>query len=73
MDRPEYAEMLVRLRRARRRAGLTGSDVEAALGLPAGQMARWEAGTRRLDALEFADLAELYGKPFADFLDVHPR
>jgi Zn-dependent peptidase ImmA (M78 family) len=33
MDRPEYAETLARLRQARRRAGLTETDVEAALGL----------------------------------------
>jgi len=73
MQRPEYAAILARLRRTRRRAGLTEADVEAALGLPAGQVAKWEAGKRRLDALEFADLAELYGKPMTHFFKLGRR
>jgi transcriptional regulator with XRE-family HTH domain len=62
--------MLARLRAARERARLTEAEVEHALDLPAGIVAKWESGRSLLYALEFADLAALYGRPMAHFIGV---
>jgi transcriptional regulator with XRE-family HTH domain len=58
---PRYRQFLERLRAARLAAGLTQAEVASALGKPQSFVSKSENGERRVDAIEFADLASLYG------------
>jgi transcriptional regulator with XRE-family HTH domain len=66
---PEYRFMLARLRQARREAGLTQAEVGRRLGLRQNVVSRMESGERRLDPVELARFAAIYGKPLDWFLD----
>ena len=57
---PRYKQFLDRLRAARLAAGLTQAQVASALGKPQSFVSKCENGERRVDAIEFADLAALY-------------
>ena len=46
---------------ARKRAGLKQVDVAAALGRPQSFVSKYESGERRLDVVEFIDIAEAIG------------
>jgi transcriptional regulator with XRE-family HTH domain len=69
---PEYRFMLARLRQARRDAGLTQAAAGQRLGLRQNHVSRMETGERRLDPVELAAFARLYGKPLDYFLDLPP-
>ncbi len=60
---PRYRQFLQRLRAARVAAGLTQAEVARRLGKPQSFVSKSENGERRVDAVELADLAALYGKP----------
>jgi transcriptional regulator with XRE-family HTH domain len=60
--------MLARLRQARRDAGLTQAEVGRRLGLRQAFVSKVESGERRLDPVELARFAAVYGKPLAWFL-----
>lgn len=60
--------MLAALRAARHDAGLTLTDVAAALGRPHSFVSKSELGERRLDPIDLWRFAALYGRPLADFL-----
>jgi len=64
-----YRALLERLRAARIAAGLSQEAVAAALGVKQNFVSRLEIGERRLDPVELAELAKLYGKPIAWFLE----
>jgi hypothetical protein len=49
------------LRAERKRAGLTQTVVAERLGKPPSYVAKYEGGDRRLDVLEFLDVAEAIG------------
>ncbi len=66
--RPEYQELLKRLRRARKDAGLTQVEVAEALGRPQSYLTKCELGERRIDPIELQEFALLYGKPISYFL-----
>jgi transcriptional regulator with XRE-family HTH domain len=66
---PAYLRMLERLRAARQRAGLSQYDVAALLGRCQSFVSKVESGERRIDPIELAVLAQLYGKPVTHFLD----
>jgi transcriptional regulator with XRE-family HTH domain len=66
---PEYRFMLARLRQARRDAGLTQAEVGRRLGVRQNVVSRMESGERRLDPVELARFAAVYGKSLAWFLD----
>jgi transcriptional regulator with XRE-family HTH domain len=61
--------MLARLRQARHDAGLTQAEVGRRLGLRQAFVSKAESGERRLDAVELARFAAIYGKPIAYFLN----
>ena len=63
-----YRTLLVRLKQARLDAGLTQSQVAAALERPQSFVSKCESGERRVDAVELEALAMLYGKPLRFFL-----
>ncbi|HEX2973881.1 MAG TPA: helix-turn-helix transcriptional regulator [Tepidisphaeraceae bacterium] len=54
-----------RLREARDVTGLTQGDVSAALGIPRSSVAAFEAGSRKVSAVELRALSALYGRSVA--------
>jgi len=56
-----YRTFLKRLIAARKAAGFTQSQVSSQLGRPQSYMSKCEQGERRLDVIESAELAEIYG------------
>jgi transcriptional regulator with XRE-family HTH domain len=65
---PRYQQFLERLRAARLAAGLTQAQVAQRLGKPQSWVSKSESGERRVDAVEFADLARVYGQPMEAFI-----
>src|SRR5215470_19505657 len=57
----EHAEVGARVAQARRRAGMTGSQLGAAVGLRKDQISKIESGKRRLDIGELPDIAAALG------------
>lgn len=62
-----------RLKNAREAAGLSQEHVAAELGLPRPAISLIETGSRKVDALELARLAKLYGHSLAYFADEGPE
>ena len=60
--------MLRRLRQARLDASLSQEDVALRLGVRQTLVSKMETGERRLDPVELAELAELYGKEITDLV-----
>ena len=56
-----------RLKEAREYVGLKQDDIAKKLGIPRSALSNIEAGTRRVDAIELAQLAKLYQRPVAWF------
>ena len=56
-----YREFLGRLYEARARSGLTQTVVARILGRPQSYVSRCESGERRVDAVELAEFAAVYG------------
>jgi transcriptional regulator with XRE-family HTH domain len=67
-NRPEYRRFLARLRAARENAGLTQADVAKRLGKPQSYVSKCEAGERRVDVVELAAFARLYGRALGFFV-----
>lgn len=65
---PDYQHMLARLRQARLAAGLTQVEVAKRLEVRQTFVSKVELGERRLDPVELAQFASIYGKPIAWFL-----
>jgi len=60
--------MLARLRQARRDAGLTQEEVAKRIGVRQAFVSKVECGERRIDPVELARFAALYGKSLAWFV-----
>ena len=65
---PAYKAFLKRLLAARVKVGLTQGEAARHLGVPQSRLSRMESGERRIDVIELAELARLYGKPVSYFL-----
>jgi len=65
---PAYQRMLARLREAREAAKLTQTQVAERLGKPQSYVSKVESGERRVDPVELARFAEVYGLPITAFL-----
>lgn len=63
-----YARLLKELRAARENAGLTQGEVCAKLDAHASFVSKVEAGDRRLDVVELADLCRIYKVSLVDIL-----
>lgn len=61
-----------RLRQAREEKGLSQEEVAQHLGIPRPAVSQIENGHRRVEALELARLAKLYGRPLGYFSDDEP-
>ena len=57
-----YQELLVRLREARERLAYSQREVAEALSRPQSYVSKCETGERRIDVVELADFATLYGQ-----------
>lgn len=64
----QYERLLKALREARKGAGLTQLDVAARLGTYASYVSKCEAGERRIDVVELAELCRLYGVKLDELL-----
>ncbi len=69
----EYQQFLVRLRAARKRAELTQSEVAQRLGKPQSYVSKCESGERRVDAVEVAAFARLYGVSVEELVSSMPE
>jgi len=63
-----HRRFLAHLRQARKDAGLTQVEVARRMRRPQSWVSKCETEERRIDAVEFADLAALYGKPMEWFV-----
>jgi transcriptional regulator with XRE-family HTH domain len=54
----KYKALVVALRSARERAGLTQTEVARRLARPQSFVAKYERGERRLDVVEFAEITK---------------
>jgi transcriptional regulator with XRE-family HTH domain len=64
----QRAEMASRLRGAREYLGLSQEEVASALKVSRPAVTNIEAGTRKVEAIELEQLANLYGRPVTFFL-----
>jgi ribosome-binding protein aMBF1 (putative translation factor) len=58
---PQHTKLRELLVAARRKAGLTQQDVADRLGRPQSFVAKYEGGERRLDVVEFLQIATVLG------------
>ena len=63
-----YDAFLGRLVAAREEASLTQREVSAKMGMSHSFLSKCETGDRRVNVIEFLQLANLYSKPLAFFL-----
>jgi len=64
----KYEFFLERLKQARKEKGLTQVEVANSLGKQQSYVTKCESGERRVDVIELAEFAHLYGKPLDYFL-----
>lgn len=64
----KYSQFLLKLREARLEAGLTQVEVGKKLKQPQAYVSKIERGERRVDAVELAEFAKLYGKSLDYFV-----
>ena len=65
---PRYRRFRLKLIEARKTAGLTQTDLAANLGRPQSFVSKFELGERRLDLIEFFDVARAIGLDAVPFL-----
>lgn len=58
---PTYREFRLLLIEARKKAGLTQTDLAVKLSRPQSYVSKFEMGERRLDVIEFFDIARAIG------------
>ena len=63
-----YRAFRERLISAREKAGLTQAQVAKELRIPQSRVSRMESGERRVDVIELAAFARLYGKSLTWFV-----
>lgn len=63
-----YNVFLERMVQARKGANLTQREVSARMGMAHSFLSKCETGERRIDVMEFLQLAKIYGKPLDHFL-----
>ena len=68
-NRRAYAAFSSRLATARTEAGLVQTAVAQQLGKPQSFVSKCETGERRVDVVELAAFAAIYGKPLSWFME----
>ena len=64
-----YRSLIDRLVRARKAKGVTQSSLAKSLGRPQSFISKIENGERRLDVVEFIEIAQLIGEDPRDIID----
>jgi transcriptional regulator with XRE-family HTH domain len=64
--------LAIRLRQARREAGLSQTEIAARLNRPQSYISRCESGARRIDVFELQEFARVYDKPLTFFVENLP-
>lgn len=64
-----YEKLTATLTDARRDAGLTQAEVAAKIGKPQSYVSKYESGERRLDVVEFCEIARSLGRKPTEILD----
>jgi len=64
----QYARLLKELRRARKKVGLTQTEVAKHFDTHASFVSKIETGERRVDVVELAEFCRLYGAKLTDVL-----
>ncbi|MDD5173300.1 MAG: helix-turn-helix transcriptional regulator [Candidatus Omnitrophica bacterium] len=64
----EYKDVLFKLKKARKKAGLTQVDIAKLLDKPQSFVSKIENGERRLDVIELKHIAKLYKIDTKDLL-----
>ncbi len=65
---PRYKQLLTLLVEARRARNMSQASVAARLGRPQSFVAKYEGGERRLDVIEFLDVAAALGEDSGELL-----
>lgn len=65
----EYKAVLRKLKKSRKKSGLTQAEIAKTLGKPQSFMSKVENGERRLDIIELKHIARLYKVSVNDLLD----
>ncbi|MBE0626428.1 MAG: helix-turn-helix transcriptional regulator [Burkholderiales bacterium] len=65
----QYQEFLVRIKAARKDAGMTQEALARRLKRPQSFVSKYESGERRLDVIEFMHIAEAIGVNASDFVE----
>ncbi len=60
-DSGPYRRLITALRDARREAGITQGELAARLQRPQSFVSKYESGERRLDVVEFVEIAQAIG------------
>jgi transcriptional regulator with XRE-family HTH domain len=68
-DEKEQLRLAARLREAREYVGISQEFVAESLSIPRAAISALESGKRKVSSLELKDLAKLYKRPVAYFLD----
>ncbi|MBP0594571.1 helix-turn-helix transcriptional regulator [Paraburkholderia sp. LEh10] len=66
---PQYRAVLDRLIAARKASGLSQAELASRLGRPQSYIAKIEIGERRIDVVEFLELARILGVSPASVLE----
>lgn len=64
----EYKDIIQKLQKARKKAGLKQIDVALKLGKPQSYVSKIEKGERRIDVVELKKIAKIYNKNIAYFI-----
>lgn len=72
MKNEDWTGLCSRLREAREYLGLSQDEVAKHLTVPRSAISQIENGNRKVDAMELADMARLYGRPMAFFTGEQP-
>ena len=65
---PKYQNLIKKIRLARQEGGLTQVEVGKKLKKPQAYISKIERGERRIDVVELAELAKVYGKSLDYFI-----